>query len=139
MAVAPLSEMRRLRRKYTDRLLTLLAVLLALYMFVFAPLHAYLFIFHSFTIVALLGILAGMVVISDRPVALAAMLVGIAANVVVLLERLFYPPWPYNVYVLTGGWSSRRLYSETAASTTIELSARSCCICLSRSLSGRCS
>src|SRR5690242_8803436 len=104
MAVAPLSEMRRLRRKYTDRLLTLLAVLLALYMFVFAPLHAYLFIFHSFTIVALLGILAGMVVISDRPVALAAMLVGIAANVVVLLERLFYPPWPYNVYVLTGAW-----------------------------------
>jgi hypothetical protein len=57
MAVAPLSEMRRLRRRYTDRLLTLLAVLLALYMFVFAPLHGDLFIFHGFAIVALLGIM----------------------------------------------------------------------------------
>jgi hypothetical protein len=91
MARPPLGEMRRLRRKYTDRLLTMLAVLLALYMFVFAPLHADLFIFHGFTIIALLGILAGMLVISDHPLALAAMSVGFIGNVVVLLERLFYP------------------------------------------------
>ena len=39
MAMASLSEMRRLRRKYTDRLLTLLAALLALEMFLVAPLH----------------------------------------------------------------------------------------------------
>jgi hypothetical protein len=35
-----LSELRRIRRRYTDRLLTLLAVLIAAHMFVFAPLHA---------------------------------------------------------------------------------------------------
>jgi hypothetical protein len=38
--VDPISEIRRLRREHTDRLLTLLAILLALEMFVFAPLHA---------------------------------------------------------------------------------------------------
>ena len=61
MAMASLSEMRRLRRKYTDRLLTLLAALLALEMFLVAPLHAMgIFVFQGFAIVALLGIIGGM-------------------------------------------------------------------------------
>jgi hypothetical protein len=60
------------------------------------------FVFQGFAIVALLGIIAGMLVISDHPVALAAMSVCFAANVVVFLARLFYPPWPYNIYFLAG-------------------------------------
>jgi hypothetical protein len=112
-------------------------------MFVIAPLHAMgIFAFQGFAIVALLGIIAGMIVISEHPVALAVMSVCFAANVAVFLVRLFYPhghimscPW------LPHGSSSRsrserwshKLYSEVAASPIIELSARSCCICLSRS------
>mgnify|MGYP006356828717 CR=1 FL=1 len=89
VALAPLSEIRRLRRKYTDRLLTLLAILLALEMFVIAPLHAMgIFAFQGFAIIALLGIIGGMIVISDHPAALAVMAACFVANVVVFVVRL---------------------------------------------------
>ena len=105
IAVDPKSEIRRLRQKYTDQLLTLLAALLAIDIFVFAPLHAVgIFVFQGFTIVALLAIIGGMLVISDHPAALAAMSVGLVANVVVFLVRLLYPPWPYNIYLLAAAW-----------------------------------
>ena len=105
MAVASLSEIRRFRQKYTDRLLTMLAVLLTLEMFVIAPLHAMgIFVFQGFAIVALMGIIGGMIVISDHHVALAVMSVCLSANVVVFLVRLFYPPWPYNIYLLAAAW-----------------------------------
>ena len=100
-----IGDIRGLRRKFADRLLTLLAVLLALYMFVFAPLHAVgFFVFHGFMVVALLGIIAGMIVISDNRAAFAVMLICAAANVAVILLRLFYPPWPYNLYMLAAAW-----------------------------------
>jgi hypothetical protein len=74
-------------------------------MFVIAPVHAMgIFVFQGFAIVALLGIIGGMLVISDHPVSLAVMSVCFAANVVVFLERLLYPPWPYNVYLLAAAW-----------------------------------
>ena len=99
-----LREMRRLRRKYTDRLLTLLAALFILTMFVFAPLQAIgIFIFQGFAIAALLAIIGGMLVISNHPAALTVMSVCFAANVVVFLLRLYHP-WPYNLYVLAFAW-----------------------------------
>ena len=101
----PKSEIRRLRQKYTDQLLTLLAALLAIDIFVFAPLHAAgIFVFQGFTVVALLAIIGGMLVISDHPAAVTAMSVGLVANVVVFLVRLLYPPWPYNIYLLAAAW-----------------------------------
>ena len=100
----PIGDVRRLRVKYTDRLLTLLAVLLLLSMFVFSPLQAVgIFLFQGFAIAALLAIIAGMLVISDSIAALAVMLVCFVANVVVFLLRIFYP-WPYNLYVLSVAW-----------------------------------
>jgi hypothetical protein len=105
VALAPLSEIRRLRRKYTDRLLTLLAILLALEMFVIAPLHAMgIFAFQGFAIIALLGIIGGMIVISDHPAALAVMAACFVANVVVFVVRLLYPPWPYSIHLLAAAW-----------------------------------
>jgi len=104
-AVETLSEIRRIRRRYTDRLLTLLAVLLALHMFVFAPLHAMgLFAFQGFTLVALVGIVVAMIVISDNPACIAVMSFCLAANGVVFLLRLLYPPWPYNIYLIATAW-----------------------------------
>ena len=101
----PISEIRRLRQKYTDQLLTLLALFLALEMFVFSPLQAMgIFAFQGFVIATLLAIIAGMLIISDHPVAFAVMAICLAANVVVLLLRLFYPPWPYNIYILAAAW-----------------------------------
>jgi hypothetical protein len=61
-----------LRQEYTDQLLTLLALLLALEMFVFSPLQAMgIFAFQGFVVATLLAIIAGMLIISDRPTPLA--------------------------------------------------------------------
>jgi Ion channel len=103
--VGRISEIRRLRRVYTDRLLTLLTVVLMLAMFVFAPLQAVgIFVFQGFAIAALLAIIGSMFVISDHPAALAVMFVCLTANIVVFVLRLYYPPWPYNLYVLASAW-----------------------------------
>src|SRR4051812_38378088 len=59
--VGRIRELRRLRRVYTDRLLTLLTVVLMLAMFVFAPLQAVgIFVFQGFAIAALLAIIGSM-------------------------------------------------------------------------------
>jgi hypothetical protein len=100
----PISEIRRLRRERTDHLLTLIAALFVIEIFVFAPLQAVgVFVFQGFAIAALLAIIAAMLVISDSPEALAVMSVCFAANLVVFLIRLFYS-WPYNLYVLAAAW-----------------------------------
>lgn len=63
MAVEPEGEISRLRRRYTDRLITLLAVLLALEIFVVAPFHAVgIFGSQGFAIVASLGVIAVIIV-----------------------------------------------------------------------------
>ncbi|MGB8558149.1 MAG: ion channel, partial [Pseudolabrys sp.] len=96
---------RRLRQKYTDQLLTLLALFIALEMFVFSPLQAMgIFAFQGFLVATLLAILAGMFIISDHPAAFAVMSICLAANVLVFLLRLFYPPWHYNIYILAAAW-----------------------------------
>jgi hypothetical protein len=103
--VGRISELRRLRRTYTDRLLTLLTVVILLAMFVFAPLQALgIYAFQGFAIAALIAIIASMFVISDHPAALAVMSVCLAANIIVFLLRLYYPPWPYNLYFLAAAW-----------------------------------
>ncbi|HEX2654587.1 MAG TPA: ion channel [Xanthobacteraceae bacterium] len=105
MAKKPLIKARGLRRRFGDHLLTALAMVLALYMFVFAPLHAMGFlVFHGFITFALFGIIGAMVQIADRPVALYTMAVGLGANGAVLFLHLFYPPWPYNLYIMAAAW-----------------------------------
>ena len=77
-------EMRRLRQEHRDRLLTLLAILLVLTMFVFAPLQAVgIFAFQGFAIAALLAIIGGMLIISDNRTAFVVMSVCLVANIVV--------------------------------------------------------
>ena len=103
--VDPIGDVRRLRQKHHDRLLTLLAILLVLTMFVFAPLQAVdVFIFRGFAIAALLAIIGSMLIISDNPAAFVVMSVCLIANVVVFVLRLLYPPWPYNLYILAAAW-----------------------------------
>ena len=100
----PVYGMRQLRRTYGDRLLSLLAILMAFTIFVFAPLQALgIFVFQAFAIAALLAVIGGMLIISDHPAALVVMSIAFAANVIVFVMRLFYP-WPYNLYLLAGAW-----------------------------------
>lgn len=55
-------------------------------------------------IAGLLLIIGGVVVISERPMAVAVMSIAFVANVVVFVLRLFQPPWPYNLHLLTAAW-----------------------------------
>jgi hypothetical protein len=80
-------EIRRLRHKYTDQLLTLLALFIAFEMFVFSPLQAMgIFAVQGFVVATLLAIMAGMLIISDHPAAVAVMLICFAANIVVSIR-----------------------------------------------------
>ena len=122
--MSAISELRRLRREHTDRLLTLLTILFVIEIFVFAPLQGEgIFVFQGFAIAALLAIIGAMLVISDSPRAVAVMSVCFAANVVVFLIRLFFS-WPYNLYVLAAAWLAIAI-TLGAVVAIIGLSARS--------------
>lgn len=96
--------MPRLRYDHRDWLLTLLAILIAFTIFLFAPLQALgIFAFQAFALIALLAIIGGMLVISDHPVAVGIMAVAFVANVAVFLLRAFYA-WPYNLHLLAIAW-----------------------------------
>lgn len=104
MIVDSAGKVRRWGQENSDRLLTLLALLLALTIFVIAPLQAMgIFIYQAFAIAALLAVVGGMLVISNSPVALTVMSVAFVANIAVFLSRLYHP-WAYNLHVLAGAW-----------------------------------
>ena len=104
MALDPISGLRTLRDKRTDLLLSVLAGLLALLIFVFAPLQAIgISAFHLFADGLLLAILVSMVIISNNPTAVALMSLALVANVVVFFLRIYYPV-PYHLHILAGAW-----------------------------------
>jgi EamA domain-containing membrane protein RarD len=101
-----ISEIRRLRQKHTDRLLTLLAVLLSLAIFVFAPLQAMgIYLFQGFAIAALLAVIGGMIVISENLAALSVMAICFVANVVIFVLRLYFPMAIQSLWI---GWRLAR-------------------------------
>jgi predicted exporter len=66
-----ISKLNRLRLQNNDWLLTLLTAVLALMIFVFAPLQAAgVFLFQTFAIAGLLAIIGGALIISGNPIAL---------------------------------------------------------------------
>ena len=98
-------DLQSLRRKYSDWLLTLLTALLALMIFVFAPLQAMgFFAFQVFAVAGLLVIICGAMIISANPIALALMGIAVVANVAVFVLRLYEPPWSYNLHLLAAAW-----------------------------------
>jgi ion channel len=99
-----ISHQSQLRRSNRDWLLTLLTALLALTIFVFAPLQAAgIFLFQTFAIAGLLAIIGGALIISANPVAFVLLSIAFIANFVVFFLRLYYP-WPYNLHLLSGAW-----------------------------------
>jgi hypothetical protein len=99
-----ISNQSQLRRSNRDWLLTLLTALLALIIFVFAPLQAAgIFLFQTFAIAGLLAIIGGALIISANPFAFALLSIAFIANFAVFFLRLYYP-WPYNLHLLSGAW-----------------------------------
>ena len=104
MTQSLISKLRDLRRKNNDWLLTLLTVVLALMIFVFAPLQAAgIFLFQTFAIAGLLVIIGGALLISRHQIGVALLAIAFIANLAVFFFRLYYP-WPYNLHLLTGAW-----------------------------------
>lgn len=94
----------RMRLSINDWLLTLLTILLVSIVFVFAPLQATgHFVLHAGAITILLAVMASMAIISKSKIALGMMLLGLIANVIVLLQRYYYA-WPYDLHLLAASW-----------------------------------
>jgi len=101
MRTGILRELIALRRRYSDWLLTLLTILLLLIMFVFIPLQAAgVTYFQGFGLIVLLAIIAGAMVISINPKALAVMSVAFITNLFVIGFR----PLPYDVHIVSACW-----------------------------------
>jgi hypothetical protein len=101
MSAGYLRELLHLRRRYSDWLLTLLTILLLLIMFVILPLQAAgVTGFQGFGLVALLAIIAGAMVISVNPRALAVMSIAFITNLFVII----FQPFPYDVHMVAGCW-----------------------------------
>src|SRR3954471_13510279 len=104
MSLDPIGGLRHLRSERSDWLLTVLAGVLALLIFVIAPLQAIgIHAFHLFAICLLLAIIGGMVIISRRPTCLVLMSIALAANTAVFFLRLYYPV-PFHLHILAGAW-----------------------------------
>src|SRR6476469_2076761 len=104
MDVVNAKELRRLRRRHGDWLLTLLTVLLLLMIFVLVPLQASgVAISQAFALVLLLAIIAGVLVISTRPVPLLVMSIAFATNLFVIVFRLYWPT-TYDLQIVAGSW-----------------------------------
>lgn len=100
----PVSELRRLRGERIDWLLSVLTGVLALLIFVFAPLQAMgITAFHLFADGLLLAIIVSMVIISNNPTALVLMSLALVFNVAVFFLRIYYPV-PYHLHILAGAW-----------------------------------
>ena len=100
----PISELRRLRGERIDWLLSVLTGVLALLIFVFAPLQAMgITAFHLFADGLLLTIIVSMVIISNSPTALVLMSLALVSNVAVFFLRIYYPV-PYHLHILAGAW-----------------------------------
>ena len=100
----PISDLRRLRGERIDWLLSVLAGVLTLIIFVFAPLQAMgITAFHLFADGLLLAIIVSMVIISNSPTALVLMSLALISNTAVFFLRIYYPV-PYHLHILAGAW-----------------------------------
>ena len=104
MTLDPISGLRNFREKRIDWLLTFLTGVLILLVFVIAPLQAIgISAFHAFAIGLLLAMIGGMVIISNRPIALVLMSIALVANIAVFFLRLYYPV-PFHLHILAAAW-----------------------------------
>ena len=93
-----------LQKEYSDRLLSVLTVLLLIMLFVVAPFHAAgIKMFEAFGAVVALVMVAGVFVISASPTATLVILAGFSLNVFVVISRLIKPS-TYDLYLVAAAW-----------------------------------
>jgi hypothetical protein len=93
-----------LQKEYSDRLLSVLTVLLLIMLFVVAPFHAAgIKMFEAFGAIVALVMVAGVLVISASPTATLVILAGFSLNVFVVISRLISPS-AYDLYLVATAW-----------------------------------
>ena len=93
-----------LQKEYSDRLLSVLTVLLLIMLFVVAPFHAAgIRMFEAFGAIVALIMVAGVLVISASPTATLVILAGFLLNVFVVIARLIRPS-TYDLYFVAVAW-----------------------------------
>ena len=93
-----------LQKEYSDRLLSVLTVLLLIMLFVVAPFHAAgIKMFEAFGAIVALVMVAGVLVISASPTATLVILAGFSLNVFVVISRLIRPS-TYDLYLVAAAW-----------------------------------
>jgi hypothetical protein len=93
-----------LQKEYSDRLLSVLTVLLLIMLFVVAPFHAAgIEMFEAFGAIVALVMVAGVFVISASPMATLVIVAGFSLNVFVVIARLIRPS-TYDLYLVATAW-----------------------------------
>jgi len=93
-----------LQKEYSDRLLSVLTVLLLIMLFVVAPFHAAgIEMFEAFGAIVALVMVAGVFVISASPTTTLVILAGFSLNVFVVISRLIRPS-TYDLYLVAAAW-----------------------------------
>src|SRR5262245_53692751 len=106
MTIESKTWLGRLQEQHSDKLLSVLTVLLLLMMFVVAPIHAagiFIVQVEIFGAIVAFSMVAGVLVISANLVITAVMLGGFLLNVVVVIARLI-KPLPYDLYLISAAW-----------------------------------
>ena len=100
------ARLLELQKQYSDQLLSVLTVLLAVMLFVVAPLQATgisTIGIDLFGVIVALVMVAGVLVISGSPTATLVMLAGLLMNVAVVIARLIRP-LTYDLYLVAAAW-----------------------------------
>jgi hypothetical protein len=98
------SRLGELQKQYSDRLLSVLTILLLLMLFVVAPFQATgIVAFEGFGVIVALVMVASVLVISASPTATVIMFAAFALNVAVIIARLI-KPLPYDLYLVAAAW-----------------------------------
>jgi len=98
-------ELYSLKQRYSDRVLTLLTILLLLLMFVVAPLQAAgIIVAQAFGVVIALMLIAGGLIVSGSLPAFVILLIAFGMNITVIVFRLLHEPSIYHLYLLAGAW-----------------------------------
>lgn len=99
------TRLRDLRQEHGDSILTLLTILLAIMMFVIAPLQATgLVLFQGLGLVVGFVLIGGALVVSGSKATLGIMLVALVLNISVIVLRVVHEPSAVHLFLLASGW-----------------------------------
>jgi hypothetical protein len=104
VAIGEKLSLRRANQYYSDRLITVMTILLLILLFVVAPFQAAgILYFQAFGVIVALVMIAGVVVISGSLTATVLMAIALTLNVAVIVSRLYHP-FGFDLHLVALAW-----------------------------------